>query len=70
VRKSVLVDMIEELPYVDYLENVHLHHLVPGADGAPTDQEQVTGSRAVAVLVSVPPEQHTIHPIPGAVGQP
>lgn len=68
VHTSVLVDMIEELPYVEYLADARLHHLVPGTPAAP--KEQVTGSRAVAVLVSVPPEQHTIHLIPAEVGRP
>lgn len=70
LHKSVLVDFVEERAYVDHLADVHLHHRVPGVPGEGPDLEQVTGSRAVAVLVSVPADQHGIHPIRPGAGQP
>lgn len=65
VRKSVLVDFVEERPYVDFVTDVKLFHRLPGTpegvDGP--DLTQVVGSRAVSILVSVPSHRHTVHPI-------
>lgn len=60
IHSSVLVDFIEERSYVDYVTDVHLFRLLPGAtvDGPPL--EAVTGSRAVSILVSVPAAQHRV----------
>lgn len=63
IRKSVLIDFIEERPYVDYLTDVHLFHRVPGQSGDGPDLEDVTGSRAISILVSTPAHQHDLRPI-------
>ena len=63
IHSSMLVDFIEERPYVDYITDLHLFRRLPGVivDGPPLDE--VTGSRAVSVLVSVPAAEHGIEVI-------
>ncbi len=63
IRKSVLVDFVEERPYVDFVSDVRLHKPESTTVDGP-DLEQVVGSRAVSILVSVPPTRHGIHVIP------
>jgi hypothetical protein len=63
VSKSVLVNFVEERPYVDYLSDVHLFHRLPGTAADGPDLEEVGGSRAISILVSVPQHQHGVHPI-------
>lgn len=60
IHSSVLVDFIEERAYVDYVTDLRLFRLLPGAtaDGPPLDE--VTGSRAVSILVSVPAAEHRV----------
>lgn len=60
VRKSVLVDFIEERDYVDYLTDVRLFRRLPGSTVDGPDLDQVAGSRAISVLVSVPPAHHGV----------
>jgi Baseplate J-like protein len=60
IRKSVLVDFIEERDYVDYLTDVRLFHRLPGSTVDGPDRDEVSGSRAVSILVSVPPAQHGV----------
>jgi hypothetical protein len=65
IYKSVLVDFVEDRPYVDYVTDVHLFHRLPGVSSDGPDLEEVHGSRAISILVSVPAEQHgvtVIHP--------
>lgn len=66
IRKSVLVDFVEERPYVDFVTDVKLFHRLPGTpDGVDgPDLAQVVGSRAVSILVSVPSHRHGVRPIP------
>jgi len=59
IYKSVLIDFIEEQPYVDYLTDVQLFHDLPGKKGT-TDENEIEGSLAVSILVSVPANQHSI----------
>ncbi|TNE57313.1 MAG: hypothetical protein EP344_11335 [Bacteroidetes bacterium] len=59
VYKSVLINFMEEQPYVDYLTDVALFHDINGVPGA-TDMNEVEASIAVAILVSVPEDAHDI----------
>lgn len=68
VYKSVLINFVEERPYVDYVSDFRLYHDVGGVLGT-VDLAEVTGSLAVAILVSVPPASHAIevlHPHAGS----
>ncbi len=59
VYKSVLIDFVEEQPYVDYVTDVQLFHDLGGVKGT-TDYNEIEGSIAVSILVSVPANQHLI----------
>lgn len=63
VHKSVLVNHLEELPYVDYVTDVRLFHRLPGAAADGPDREEIVGSRAISILVSMPPDGHSIQVI-------
>lgn len=72
IRKSVLVDFVEDRGYVDYVTDVQLFRPLPGVAGLGPDQEQVVGSRAVSILVSAPADLHDISAIrrtDGAAGE-
>jgi len=65
--KSVLIDFLEEDPDVDYVTDFRLfhHHLAGGPGGTlvevvSPDAEEVSGSRAISILVSVPAAEHVI----------
>ncbi|MDN5820697.1 MAG: hypothetical protein L0H39_04330 [Brachybacterium sp.] len=60
VRRAEVVDMLEDLPFVDHVRDVRLHHQLPGDVGIGGDHEQIAASRAVSILVSVPPAQHQV----------
>ncbi|MHC1775854.1 MAG: baseplate J/gp47 family protein [Lentimicrobium sp.] len=63
VYKSVLIDFIEEQVYVDYVTDFEMFHLIDGVGN--TDKDEIEGSRAVSILVSVPADKHgitVIHP--------
>lgn len=54
LRKSAVIDFVEELPYVDYLEDVELYH-IPDPDGLPgalADKEVIEATTARSILVS------------------
>jgi hypothetical protein len=64
---SVLIDFLEEDPDVDYVTDFRLfhHHLAAGPGGTLVEvvspvAEEVAGSRAISVLVSVPAAEHVI----------
>ncbi|QDA61593.1 baseplate J/gp47 family protein [Hymenobacter jejuensis] len=59
IYKSVLINFVEEQPYVDYVTDFQLFHDVTGT----ADREEVEGSRAVSILVSVPAKKHLIQVI-------
>ena len=59
VYKSVLIDFVEELPYVDYIADVQLFRDIAGVMGT-VDQNEIEGSLAVSILVSVPAKKHLI----------
>lgn len=58
MSKSVLIDFIEERPYVDYLTDFRLYH-TPG-EGAPEsgDVEEAVASTARSILVSAAATRH------------
>lgn len=60
VFKSVLVNFVEERPYVDYVEDFKLSHTL---DTAQQDVEMVQPTRQVSILVSA--RQHVIDIIKG-----
>lgn len=58
IHKSVLIDFLEELPYVDFITDVQLFH-TPGEDGIESaDVEEAVASTARSVLVSAPAKKH------------
>jgi hypothetical protein len=63
VYKSVLVNFVEERTFVDFVSDVHLFHRLPGVTADGPDLEEVAGARAISILVSVPSDQHGVHPI-------
>ena len=58
IFKSVLINFVEERPYVDYVTDFKLF-LEKGA----ADLNEAEGSTAVSILVSAPEEKHRIVPI-------
>lgn len=68
IRKSVLIDFVEERPYVDFITDVKLYHIVDGTPSA--DLDDVVASTARSILVSVPAEQHTFSPAPAEASTP
>ena len=58
VHKSVLIDFIEELPYVDYLTNFELFHIK--SSGEINLVDEAVASTARSILVSVPAIQHDL----------
>lgn len=54
LRKSSVIDFVEELPYVDYLEDVEMHHRPEPDDPAwtPADMETIVATTARSILVS------------------
>ncbi|WP_374454962.1 baseplate J/gp47 family protein [Nocardioides sp.] len=59
IAKSVLVNYVEERPYVEYVTDVRLTHIDPD-QGESGDLDQVVGARAISILVSVPAETHVV----------
>ena len=59
IYKSVIIDFVEEQPYIDYVTDVQLFHDIGGIKGT-ADNLFVEGSIAVSILVSVPANQHSI----------
>lgn len=62
IFKSVLINFVEERPFVDYVTDFKMFHNVGGKQGT-VDLNEVEGSTAVSVLVSVPEEKHSINSI-------
>lgn len=59
VYKSVLINFVEERPYVDYVTDFQLFHDIGGVQGT-VDLAEVSGSLAVSILVSVPAVKHAV----------
>lgn len=61
IYKSVLINFVEEQPYVDYVTDFQVFQDIPcDPTSGSTDLDEVTGSRAVSVLVSAPASKHQI----------
>ncbi|MES3020481.1 MAG: baseplate J/gp47 family protein [Pseudomonadota bacterium] len=68
VHKSVLINFVEERPYVDYLTDFQLFHDIGGVRGT-SDLNEVAGSLAVSILVSAPAIRHAVEVLhPAALG--
>lgn len=61
IYKSVLINFVEDQPYVDYVTDFQLFHV--SADGEERESNEVEGSNAVSILVSVPAAEHRIQVI-------
>lgn len=61
IYKSVLINFVEERPYVDYVTDFKLFHI--NGKNKSADLNEAEGSTAVSILVSVPEEKHEIKPI-------
>jgi len=59
IYKSVLINFVEEQPYVDYVTDFQLFQDTSGAQGK-RDLDEVAASTAVSILVSVPAGKHEI----------
>ena len=59
VHKSVLINFVEERPYVDYVTDFQLFHDIGGAIGT-IDLAEVSGKLAVSILVSAPAIRHSV----------
>ena len=62
IYKSVLINFVEEQPYVDYVTDFKLFHMFIDGDGGKqtVERNEVEGSKAVSILVSVPAPKHSI----------
>ncbi|MDR4505838.1 MAG: baseplate J/gp47 family protein [Candidatus Scalindua sp.] len=58
--KSVLINFVEDLPYVDYVTDFQLLHTFDAKPG-PVDKNEIEGSKAISILVSA--RKHDIEPI-------
>ncbi|MEB2309370.1 MAG: baseplate J/gp47 family protein [Candidatus Brocadiaceae bacterium] len=69
VYKSVLINFVEDLPYVDYVTDFQLFHSFNDFHGNPQtiEKNEVEGSRAVSILVSA--RKHVIDAINPAVAE-
>jgi len=59
VYKSVLINFVEQQPYVDYVTDFKVFRDIGGVSGS-ADLDEVTGSTAVSILVSAPASRHKI----------
>lgn len=60
IYKSVLINFVEQQPCVDYVTDFMLFQDIPGQPPGGVDLDEVSGSRAVSVLVSAAPGMHQI----------
>lgn len=69
VYKSVLINFVEDLPYVDYVTDFQLFHSFNDFHGNPQtiEKDEVEGSRAVSILVSA--RKHVIDAINPVVAE-
>jgi hypothetical protein len=61
INKSVLINFVEELPYVDYVTDFLLYHSFLGDNGQPqtVEKNEVEGIKAISILVSA--KKHAIN---------
>jgi hypothetical protein len=55
----LLINFIEERPYVDYVTDVQLFHDIGDVAGS-SDLNEVEGATAVSILVSAPAKKHRV----------
>lgn len=65
IYKSVLINFVEDQPYVDYVTDFQLFHEFVDSDGVQQKKEgnEVEASKAVSILVSAPAGRHTVQVI-------
>ena len=70
IYKSVLIDLVEAQPYIDYVTDFRLFHDVEGANTGSVDLNEVKATTAVSILVSAPSGDHDIEELkPADSGQ-
>src|ERR1041384_3442198 len=69
IYKSVLINFIEDQPYVDYVTDFQLFQDIDG-QAESGDLDEVAGSTAVSILVSAPADKHEINVIDEGAGAP
>lgn len=67
IYKSVLINFIEERPYVDFITDVELSHYDADKNLLNPDADEVIVSTAKSILVSVPASQHDITEVEASV---
>ena len=61
IYKSVLINFVEEQPCVDYVTDFKLfHRTVVGKQTISVEKDEVAGSKALSILVSVPADKHQV----------
>lgn len=60
IYKSVLINFIEEQPYVDYVTDFELFWYENSKKGSRIELPEVEGSTAISILVSAPADKHDI----------
>lgn len=63
VYKSVLINFIEERPYVDFITDVEMCHYAEDGSVIRLDNDEIIASTAKSILVSVPASKHDITPV-------
>ena len=63
IYKSVLIDFIEERPYVDFITNVQMFHRIDDETPESGDLDEITASTARSILVSAQASKHVINEI-------
>lgn len=66
IYKSVLINFVEQQPYVDYVTDFKLFQDIPCQAPGTIDLDEVSGSKAVSILVSAPASKHVIWMIDAA----
>ena len=66
IYKSVLINFIEERPYVDFILDAEMAHIDAYGHTFNPDNESITPSTAKSILVSAASAKHVIEPAPGS----
>lgn len=64
IHKSVMINFIEERPYVDFITDVEMAHFDATKTLVSPDNDTIQALFAKSILVSVPASQHQIEEIP------
>jgi hypothetical protein len=62
VYKSVVINFIEERPYVDFITDVEMCHYDENGAIIKLDNDEILASTAKSILVSVPASKHSVDP--------